>query len=90
VQFSDLMLICTQVAVVIGSKQRYRIKSKIDIDSMQVVKLTAVITMIRCSKLAFLAFNFCELYNQKNSNPIGSNIGMYHCECVALRSAVRA
>jgi len=27
---------CTSVAVVIGSKQRYRIKSKIDVDGMQV------------------------------------------------------
>ena len=37
VQLSDLLLICTSIAMVIGSKQSYRIKSKIDIDGMQVV-----------------------------------------------------
>jgi hypothetical protein len=34
--FSDLLLVCHNLPVVIGSKQKYKIKSKIDIDGMEV------------------------------------------------------
>jgi len=51
-QFNDLVLICTVVAVVIGSKQRYRIKSKIDIDGMQVARLVVTAMTLRGRRLS--------------------------------------